>query len=251
MPENDQGSTWSAGAIFGVCLVVTLVVGALFVPTQPKSKQQVPSGPALPADDAADSQTTQQAAPAVTEDETAGKIEQDFDELIGLIHPSVSFEDPAPDFIPADIFADSPEPPKTGATAAGEIKLSPVIKEKLRAIRQAASLPKKMAKPKLRQILKEGKSPAVRAESIYRLGQLGDYRSVEAMLDGLDDESRLVREKSLWAIRKMVGHYGYKVDDPPHKRRMAIKRIWGKWQRALKGWEKQQPDQSKWPVFQD
>ncbi len=91
------------------------------------------------------------------------------------------------------------------------------------------------ASPHLRKLLAESDSPQVRAVCIQSLGSVYDYESMPAILEALDDESRLVRGRAEVAASKMLGRdYGLRRDLSEDERARIVTLMRTEWE-ALDG----------------
>jgi HEAT repeat protein len=91
------------------------------------------------------------------------------------------------------------------------------------------------AVPLMRRVLRQSEAPEVRAAMIQGLIGQYDYASMPAILDALDDESPLVRMRAAPAVLKLLCFdVSYSSDDPPEKRREAVKACRQRWETMLK-----------------
>ena len=74
--------------------------------------------------------------------------------------------------------------------------------------------------PELRQMLADATEPAIRAVCLQGLGDLYDYESLEAIIDGLEDPDVEVRTRAKAQVERMIGYrIGYDPDAPAAKRK--------------------------------
>lgn len=94
---------------------------------------------------------------------------------------------------------------------------------------------RQQAKQQLRRVLTESQSPPVRAACIQGVASQWDYEGMPALLDALDDESKLVRRRAGMAVERMMSKdlskFNYNPDDPAGKRAPAIKVIREVWEK--------------------
>jgi hypothetical protein len=62
-----------------------------------------------------------------------------------------------------------------------------------------------VALPHLRRLVREGNSPEVRAAATYAVARQYDYKSMDALLDSMEDESVVVRGRAGRAVVKLLG----------------------------------------------
>jgi len=91
----------------------------------------------------------------------------------------------------------------------------------------------KPAQPQMKRVLGESKTPSVRAAMIAELASEYAYDTMPTMLDALDDQSLIVRVRALGAMDRMLQFkFGYQAEDPPEKRRAAIKAYRDLWEKV-------------------
>jgi len=119
------------------------------------------------------------------------------------------------------------------AATAGEQELAAVKLAEVANDNQLQPQLRQQAKQCLQRVLKESRSPQVRAACIQGLSSLWDYDSMPAFLDALGDESDLVRGRAVVTIERMMSvslaGFGYRYDDPSAKRAPAIERVRKEW----------------------
>jgi hypothetical protein len=87
------------------------------------------------------------------------------------------------------------------------------------------------AKPQMREVLSATDQPEVRALMIQTLGGMFDYESMELLLQGLDDESLEVRQRSGYAVRTMLGAaLPYDAQAPAEERAKAVAWMRNDWE---------------------
>jgi len=85
--------------------------------------------------------------------------------------------------------------------------------------------------PELRIELQESNSPVKRAQAAARLGAIRDLESMPVLLDALEDPSPVVRGRAGASIVAILhADFYFRANDPPEKRRKAIKKIRDHWQ---------------------
>ncbi len=89
----------------------------------------------------------------------------------------------------------------------------------------------------LRQELRTAPTPAERAEAAALLGERRDTQSMPELLRAMEDADPQVRARAGVAVQKILhADFFFRADDPPEKRREALKRIrehWEAWQAKL------------------
>ena len=75
----------------------------------------------------------------------------------------------------------------------------------------------------MRRVFGQSKSPEVRAIIAQGLGHYRDVDSVPVLIDGMEDESFLVRERTGVAVRKIVGiDFGFKPGESTEHRQKRV-----------------------------
>jgi hypothetical protein len=97
--------------------------------------------------------------------------------------------------------------------------------------------------PQMVRVLKDSRTPEVRAAMIQGLALQWVYESMPAILDALDDESPFVRLRAGSAVQRMTCvDAGYRAEDPPEERQPAVARYRKQWDQVrdsadLKQWK--------------
>jgi len=126
----------------------------------------------------------------------------------------------------------SPSPPSAEKLAG--VALSGAPDERQEAALMLIALGDR-AVPLMRRVLQQSKAPEVRAAMIQGLIGQYDYLSMPAILDGLDDESLLVRTRAAPAVQNLLClAVAYSPNDPPEKRREVVKACHQRWETMLK-----------------
>jgi hypothetical protein len=105
------------------------------------------------------------------------------------------------------------------------------------------------AKQYLHRVLAKSQSPPVQAACLQGLAAQWDYDIMPALLKALEHDSALVRGRAAAAIQRLLSvDLGYRYDDPPEKRRQAVRRIAKYWEQMrdsplIRSWKKRLQDQ--------
>lgn len=87
------------------------------------------------------------------------------------------------------------------------------------------------AKQDMRDLLAKSSDPAVKATCIHGLGLIYDYDSIDIMLDGLEDESSVIRGRSAVAVRRLIGRsFHFDPDMSAAERSKRVQQIRKEWE---------------------
>lgn len=91
------------------------------------------------------------------------------------------------------------------------------------------------ARPHLRRLMAESQNENVRAIAMDGLGVLRDYKSMDALMDAMDDPSLLVRTRAGASVGRIIGlDRRFNAGGSPEERKKVIALIRDDWAKLLK-----------------